>query len=334
VTPAAEPRAQTAALTPADLASGTPTAVGQAPAGRASIGPSVAGDRSKSAVSYPATAGPRGAAGSGAGASEGLVAPGLRATIASEWTKLVSLRSTVVTVILALVLSLAMTALVSTLVGASWDSWDQAGREEFDPVLFPLLGGIFAGVMMAVLAVKVVTAEYSSGMMRLTLTATPRRGRLLLAKAVVVTALNLAVGTVVTLGAFTVGQVIFAAYGLDTAGIGETDTMRALLGLSLVSPVFPLIGMVLGVLTRSTAGAVTAVLGLIFAPTIVGAMLPAWWQRNVISLLPGPASDSISISHLDDSTDYLDPLVAVVVVVAWLALGLALARLTLTRRDA
>jgi ABC-2 type transport system permease protein len=248
--------------------------------------------------------------------------------------KLTSLRSTAVTVILSIVLALALTALLSTVVGATWDRWDQAGRDDFDPVLFPLTGGIVSGVLMAVLTVKVVTGEYAVGMMRLTLTATPRRGRLLAAKAIVVVALNLAVGTVVSVGSVGLGQMIFAAYGLPTARFSDGDTLRALVAGSAVSPVFPLLGMVLGVLLRSTAGAITGVFGLIFAPVVIGSVLPDWWQRNIVALLPGPASDAVSIAQLDDSTDYLAPGLALVVLAIWLTVALGAARVALDRRDA
>ena len=115
------------------------------------------------------------------------------ATLASEWTKLTTLRSTRIVFALSVVLAVGVTVLASILVGRSWDSWSAADQADFDPALFPLVGGIFAGLLLPTLGVTAVTSEYSTGMIRLTLTATPRRGRVLLAKAAVVAALTLLV---------------------------------------------------------------------------------------------------------------------------------------------
>ena len=73
---------------------------------------------------------------------------------------------------------------------------------------------------------------------------------------------------------------------------------------------------------------------LVFAPSMFGGLLPSWWRENVISLLPGPASDSIAIGHLDDADIYLAPGLAAVVLVAWLALTWFGTRAIVNRRDA
>jgi ABC-2 type transport system permease protein len=100
-----------------------------------------------------------------------------------------------------------------------------------------------------------------------------------------------------------------------------------------MGPLFPVIGIAVTVVLRSTAASLSAVLALIFVPSMFGSLLPSWWQRNVLSLLPGPASDSIAIGHLNESDMHLQPVVAVVVI-AWLAALLVLARVLLYRRDA
>jgi ABC-2 type transport system permease protein len=254
-------------------------------------------------------------------------------TLASEWTKLTTLRSTHVTIAMAGVLAAGAAALAGLAVGVTWDDWSAADREDFSPVLFPLVGGIFAGILLPILGVKAVTSEYGSGMIRLTLTATPRRGRVLLAKAGAVAGITLVGGTIATFGMFFAGQAVFAAYGLDTASLAETDTLRAVVGVSVLWPVFPVIGVALAFLTRSAVGAITTVLGLIFAPGIFGTLLPEWWQDHIVRYLPGPATDGIAISHLDDANT-LNPGVAVAVLAAWLAAFLGAAYVALTKRDA
>lgn len=98
-----------------------------------------------------------------------------------------------------------------------------------------------------------MTAEYGSGMMRLTLTATPRRGRVLAAKAAVVAGLTLAGGLVTATVTFLVAQAVFASYGVPTASLADGDALRTVLGDGVLTPVLPVIAVALGFATRSTA---------------------------------------------------------------------------------
>ncbi|MEX0762115.1 MAG: ABC transporter permease [Dehalococcoidia bacterium] len=261
--------------------------------------------------------------------------PGFAATLLSEWTKLRSVRSTYIFIGLAIILSVGMSALMSLIVGSTWEEWPPDQRAQFNPVLFSLFGSVFFAILISVLGVTVVTNEYSSGMMRLTLTATPRRGRVLMAKVLVIAAVSLVAGAIATFGMLSVGLAIFNSYGMESAGLGDEDAVRAMIGVILVSPAYPIVGAAIAVLLRSTAGAITAILALIFAPGIFGGLLPAWWQENVLSFVLGPVTDSIAIQHLDDSSlMYLDFEVAVVALAVWLIAFVGGAYMVLKRRDA
>ena len=263
-----------------------------------------------------------------------LVAVPFSATLASEWTKLTSLRSTRIIVVLSLVLAAAATAIAGVLTGASWDEWSAADRADFDPILFPLVGGIFAGVLLTTLGVIAVTSEYSTGMIRLTLTATPRRGRVLFAKAAVVAAITLATAAVAMPGIFLIGQAIYRVYGLETASLADTDTLRAVLGSIALAPVFPVIAVAVAALLRSTAGSILTILGVVFIPDVLGSMLPSWWRGHVVAALPGPATDRITIAHLTDLDSSLPSGVAALAVVVWVGAFLGAAYVVLRRRDA
>jgi ABC-2 type transport system permease protein len=118
----------------------------------------------------------------------------------------------------------------------------------------------------------------------------------------------------------------------------EPDALRTVLGFGLLAPMYPLLGASLAVLFRSTAAAISTVLALIFTPAIFGALLPAWWQENVLRYLPDRAADSISIGHLGGggfgpSTSYLEPTTGAIVIGIWLAVFLGAATITLVRRD-
>jgi ABC-2 type transport system permease protein len=250
------------------------------------------------------------------------------ATLRSEWTKLVSLRSTKLLVGLAVVLSFALTALLLIVTGETWDGMSAAERRDFDPIDMSLAGGVITWILFLVLGVKAATSEYGSGMIRLTLTATPQRWRVLAAKALVVTGVTLVAGLVSTVGMLLTGQAILASYGLPTASLGDADALRAILAGSVLAPQFPLIALTLGIALRSTAAAIIATLGVIFAPPFIGALLPASWQ-DALDYFPGSASDGIS-----GVADGLAPGLATFVVLAWTAAFLAGSWAVFERRDA
>ncbi len=252
----------------------------------------------------------------------------------SEWTKLSTLRATRVQLALAVVLSPALSALVALLVGLTHSDWKPQDLADFEPISFSLVGSLVGGIVFAVLGVRAVTAEYSSGMIRLSLTATPRRERLLAAKAGVLALVTLAAGTVMTVAMFLVAQAILSGYDVKSAGLGDGDALRAVLATAITSPIVPLFALSLGFMLRSTAGAITSVLGLIFVPAIVGAILPQSWQDHVLIYLPGAASDALAFGRLPDAPHGLAPVPAALVLLAWTALFLGGALLALERRDA
>ena len=255
-------------------------------------------------------------------------------TLVSEWSKLTTLRSTYITLGLGVALSIATTALVALAVGNTIDDWRAADREKFDPLMFSMAGNIFLLIVYPVFGVLAASSEYSSGMIRLTLTATPKRGRVLLAKLLLVTSVTMVLGLITVVGMFLVGQAVLGAYGVPVADFGDAGSWRVVLGLGAVTPLFAVIGLALGVILRSASGAITTVLGIVWLPVIFEPLLPMWWQENVLSLLPGPAVDSLTIGHVVDSPTYSDPVVGAAVAVAWLLAFIGGAYVVLLRRDA
>lgn len=256
------------------------------------------------------------------------------ATLRSEWTKLTALRSTWIVVALAVALSVALSAITAIVIGATWDDASPSERADFDPISMPLIGALLSGILFTVLAVRAVTSEYASGMMRLTLTATPRRDRVLVAKVCAVSAITVAATAVAVLGMFLVGQAIFAAYDLETASLGEGDALRLMLATLALTPVDAAIAIALAFLLRSTAGAITTLLAMTFAPAIFGSLLPQWVEDNVLDYLPAAAGGSITSSHLEDAGTYIAPGLAAVVLALWVVAFLGSAGVALVRRDA
>jgi ABC-2 type transport system permease protein len=261
-------------------------------------------------------------------------APGLGATVRSEWTKLWSARAPKRNLILGIVLSIGMTALIALAIGSTYDEWTAAQRADYEPIMFSLSGSLFLGIFFMAASVNVVTAEYASGMIRTTFTVTPRRSRVILAKALVITGVTLVAGVVAYVGMLAVGQVVFASFDMPTVGLADADVVRTVVLFAATMPVFPIIAVAWSFVVRSTAAALTSVLALLFVPSFVGGLLPDWWQRNIVSLLPGPATDAISVGHLDDSPTYLHPVAAALVAVAWVVVLVVLACRVVARRDA
>ncbi len=253
-----------------------------------------------------------------------------RNTIRSEWTKLTSLRSTKILVGLAVLLSLALTAGLSFILGLTWHDWRASEVRSFDPVDAASVGAIITFILFIVLGVKAATAEYASGMIRLTLTATPQRWRILAAKAIVVTTITAVAGLISAVGMLLTASVIMGSYGLPTPDIGSTAALNVILANSLLAPLFPLIAMTLGMALRSTAAAIIATLGVIFAPAFIFGFLPGSWP-DALNWFPGEASDAITGGG---GADALAPGLAAVVVLGWIALFLGSAWATFERRDA
>ena len=179
------------------------------------------------------------------------------ATLRSEWTKLASLRSTVVILVWSLVLAIVLTVLLAVVVGETWGDWGPDERRDFEPIGWSLIGGSWSGILFMVLGIKAASAEYSAGMMRLTLTATPRRGRVLAAKARSSRRLTLVAALVSNLAMFLVAQAILGSYGIETPGLGDGDAMRTVVATAVLSPLLPVIALALGFALRSAAAAVS-----------------------------------------------------------------------------
>lgn len=263
--------------------------------------------------------------------STDLRAPGFGATLASEWTKLTSLRSARVTLVLGVVLGIVTTLLLDWAVLATWDAWSAEDRAAFIPIETALIGTILTGTLFTVLGVTAVSSEYGSRMAELTFTVTPRRERVLLAKAVVVAAATFVATLVAVAGMVLATRILFAGEDVPLASTGRV--VRVVLGVAAGAPLFPVIAVAVTFVLRSAAGSVAALLGLLFGPYVLSPLLPRWWQEHGQRYLPGPASDSLTLTSFPDSPPGLGIWLAALVVAGWLAAFLGLGLLLLDRRD-
>ncbi len=254
-----------------------------------------------------------------------------RAVSRAEWTKMRSVRSTMWTLLVALGLAIGFGALVSVSQMSSWDTLDPAVRARFDPTSFSLSGLFLAQIAIGVLGVLLITSEYATGQIRATLAATPQRVTVLAAKAVTFVAVVVAVGLVASFGAFFVGQAIFSAKGLD-ASLGDPEVLRAVIGGALYLAAVGLLGLGIGTILRRTAGAISALVGMLVVVPIVTGFLPSSWNESVGRFFPARAGMAV-FNVLPDPAS-LSPWIGFAVLVGYAAVALIVGGLLLARRDA
>jgi hypothetical protein len=260
--------------------------------------------------------------------------PGFGAALRSEWTKLSSIRSTWITVSLAIGLSIGFSALIALVTGLTFDNWSADVQDAFDPVRTTMSGWLFGMVLLVVLGVTSVSSEYSSRMIRTTFILNPRRYRVFAAKAVVVGALGVAVSAIALTGMFLVSQPIFGFYDLDTASVTDSDATRLLVVGGLLQGLMgTLIPFAVAWLLRSTASAITASIAIFFLPWMIASIVPLWVRENVLRYLPDAAKDSLIGMVDSDAATYLEQTPSIVAVTVWMIAALAAAALVLNRRD-
>jgi ABC-2 type transport system permease protein len=258
---------------------------------------------------------------------------GFPAALAAEWLKLSSLRSFRLTLLLGSALGILVSGLLAWAVVATWRDWPADEVAAFDPVEAATIGTLVTTIFFAVLGVTAVTSEYGSRMIMLTLTATPRRGRVLAAKLIVVSVSTLVVSVVATVGMVLVFRLVVS--GADLSGSTAGSAVRTIAATSVLAWVLPFLAVCLATAIRSAAGTVAAVLAFVFLPAIVTPLLPSWWREQGQRYLVGNATDSLALGRGGpDSELFLTRPVAALVLAIWLVAFTALAYVLLERRDA
>jgi ABC-type transport system involved in multi-copper enzyme maturation permease subunit len=250
--------------------------------------------------------------------------------VRSEWTKLRSLPSTAWSLLAAVVLIVGFGALYCVLRVTRPPS-NPAALAAFDPAAVSLTGVQLAQLAVGVLGVLVFAGEYASGTIRVSLAAVPRRLPVLWGKAIVFALTTLGLCVPATVAAFLVGQSILAAERLDVS-LGDPGMARAVLGSALYLAAVGLLGLGLGALLRSTAGAVAVLFGLLFGPQLLAGLLPAAWSDRVYPYLPVPAGVAVTSVRPDPAS--LAPWTGFGLFCLYVAVVLALAAWQLRRRDA
>jgi ABC-2 type transport system permease protein len=264
-------------------------------------------------------------------------APHLRVTQArvllSEWTKFRSLRSTVITLAVAVVITIGISLVFALVQGSHYASMAPADKHSFNAASTSLNGDLFAQLAFGVLGVLVMTGEYGTGMIRASLTAVPRRLPVLWAKIAVFTLCVGIIALVANLASFSIGQAALSGYHVQV-GLASPGAARILLGATVYVTAVGIMGIAIGALLRSTAGGISTLVGLLFVIPPVLDLLPASWTTYFGKFLPADAGQASWVFHPGPGlTNRLSPWTGFGVLCLWVATLVVLAAIKLLRRD-
>src|SRR5215468_9240187 len=198
---------------------------------------------------------------------------GLAGAIRSEFTKLRSVRSTYWTIAAMFIVSVGVAAIAGFGIANNLHNnpWDKAGTDATQASLIAFFE--IGQLVIAVLGALVITSEYSTGMIRTSLTTMPRRGTVYAAKAIVFGAIALAAGLITSFASFFAGQALLSGVHASTT-LGHPGVLRAVIGGGLFLAVCGLLSFGLGAMLRHTAGAIASSVALLFVAWSLSGFLP------------------------------------------------------------
>jgi ABC-2 type transport system permease protein len=248
----------------------------------------------------------------------------------SEWTKLRSLRSTRWAMFVTLLLTIGIGLIACSVFAARWPHLSLADRLDFHPLRVSLAGVGLAQLSIGVLGVLVITGEYTTGMIRSTFSAVPKRLPVLWAKAAVFAAVTFAVSLPAVLIVFFAGQSILSSQHVQIA-FSHPGVARAVIGAALFLTVMGIFGLAIGAIVRHTAGGIVTLVAILFVlPPILG-LLPSSWSNAINPYLPSSAGDALWTITPDAHT--LSPWAGFALFCGYTAAALAVAAALLLRRD-
>jgi len=250
----------------------------------------------------------------------------------SEWTKIRTVRSTMWTIGVTVVLGIGIGALVSALTRSHWASMNIGQRVSFDASATSLIGILFAQFAIGILGVLVISAEYTTGTIRATFSAAPNRSRVFAAKVVVFGVLSFIVAEFTSFAAFFLGQFLLSSPATH-ATLSSPGAFRAVFGGGLFVCMLGLIGLGLGTIIRHTAGAISAFVAILLVLPIITAALPSQIAQDIRKFMPDRIGVDVLTTKSQDFGSF-SPWVGLLIVCIYAVVLLAIGASMLERRDA
>lgn len=253
----------------------------------------------------------------------------LSTTIRSEWIKLRSVRSSVVTLVAAGIVVVLLGAMLSSV--ASEGSSTPMPLDATGPLDLSLAGINLSVLLLGVLGAVLSAGEYSTGLVQTMFVVVPDRLRVLWAKCALLVGTAFPWLAVSCLAAFLIGQAVYS--GQDpTLSLGDPGVLRAVLGAAFYSVSIGVIGIGLGFLLRSTAAAVGGLVALVMVLPVLAELLPGAVGDTVADALPSGAGSAVMT--LDAGSGAMGPGAGVAVLAAWMMVLTASAAFRLRTQDA
>jgi ABC-2 type transport system permease protein len=249
----------------------------------------------------------------------------------SEWVKLRSVRSTFWALTVTVVLGIGLGAVISAAGARGYAKSSVSGKLSWDPTAVSLDGIGIATLAIAVLGVLCISSEYSSGMIRTSLIAIPRRGRVLAAKSLVFAVVTFVVGEVTSFTAFFVGQALISGHA-PHAALGDPGVARAVVGAGLALTALAVLSVAAGTLLRHPAAAIAAMIAILFVLPGIAQALPGSWRNPVTEFWPTLAVGDLT--SVRPSAHTLQPWPGFGVMCLFVAIVYVIAWTLLDRRDA
>ncbi len=264
--------------------------------------------------------------------------PGALQALRTEWVKLRTVRSTAWSLLAFAGGSVLFTAVLTS--GSTTEGGSPGHPGDNDIVMDSLVGIWLGLIAVAVLAVLTITSEHSTGMIRTTFAANPRRRTVLAAKAVVVGSVAFAAGLVTCVACFLIGQAFLRGGGFTyengypAVPLTDHEALRAVVGTAAALGLLAVFALGVGAILRHTAGAITAVLAVVLVPEIAIDFLPEHLVEPVekFSLIGAGAAIQQTVERPDNIP--LEPAAGLAVSAAYAASTLLVALWLIGRRDA
>jgi ABC-2 type transport system permease protein len=250
--------------------------------------------------------------------------------IRSEWTKLYSLRSTRYALLATALMTIGFGIIATAVTASRWGSLSLADKATFDPLAASLLGVRFGVLAIGVLGVMLIAGEYTTGMIRSTLTAVPKRLPVIWGKTGVYALVAFLVALPAVVIAFFAGQAILSGQNIQIA-FSHAGVPGALLGATGYLTLVGLFAMGLGAIMRNTAAGISTFAGVMFVLPPLVSLLPSSISNSVGPYLPSNAGEAMM--KIGTHAHTLSPLAGFGVLAAYVVAVIAAAAVLLIRRD-
>lgn len=252
----------------------------------------------------------------------------MKLALHAEWTKIRTLAAPRWLLLGTIAATMALSVAVTSVITCDATSCDH------DTTKLSLTGVQLGQTLVVILAVLVISGEYSSGMIRTTLTAMPHRATTLAAKSIAATGVVAAAGTIAILGSLLAGRLILSGHGYPTLSLADGLTLRATAGSILYLALIALLSLGVATIVRDSATSIGVILGLLYLVPIVAPVIDnPHWQRLLQQI--GPMSAGLAIQATTDLDSLpINPWAGLGVLAAWAAAALLAGTLLLRQRDA